>query len=172
MQQGPLAPRALPRFPATTGLAATVSPSIAFPVCRLYDLPCSIDFPMGRGRFLQLLDMSLPPCCPLPPRRSDMAPRSVCALSSCLRPTKGGSAFGSLIYRGHLWVHSRYGPVTRSPSQGWLCQLASSASFPLRIQPKLRGPDFSPGGTVSHRTCQPFTGRTLVKLFMRPGRGI
>ena len=32
MQQGPLAPRALPRFSATTGLAATVSPSLAFPV--------------------------------------------------------------------------------------------------------------------------------------------
>jgi hypothetical protein len=32
-----------------------------------------------------------------------------------------------------------YGPMTRSPSQGWLCRLASSASFPLRMQPKLRG---------------------------------
>ena len=27
-------------------------------------------------------------------------------------------------------VHFCYGPVTCSPSQGWLCQLASSASFP------------------------------------------
>ena len=52
--------------------------------------------------------------------------------------------------RGHLWVHFRCGPVTRSPSQGWLCRLASSASFPLRMQPKLRGSDSSPGGTVSH----------------------
>src|SRR5262249_19293907 len=35
--------------------------------CRLYGLPCSTDFSMGRGRFLQLLDMSLPPCCPYHP---------------------------------------------------------------------------------------------------------
>ena len=29
---------------------------------RLYDLPCSTDFPVGRGRFHQLLSMSLSPC--------------------------------------------------------------------------------------------------------------
>ena len=30
---------------------------------RLYDLPCSDDFSSGRGGLLQLLGMSLPPCC-------------------------------------------------------------------------------------------------------------
>ena len=35
-------------------------------------------------------------------------------------------------------------PVTRSPSQGWLCRLASSSSFPPPMQPKLRGSDFYP----------------------------
>ena len=30
---------------------------------RLYDLPCSGDFSPGRGGLLQLLGMSLPPCC-------------------------------------------------------------------------------------------------------------
>ena len=34
---------------------------------RLYGLPCSTDYSMGRGRFLQLLDMPLPPCCPYHP---------------------------------------------------------------------------------------------------------
>ena len=34
---------------------------------RLYDLPCSTDFPVGRGRFHQLLSMSLSPCCPYHP---------------------------------------------------------------------------------------------------------
>src|ERR1700730_14718290 len=34
---------------------------------RLYDLPCSTDFSVGRGRFHQLLSMSLPPCCPYHP---------------------------------------------------------------------------------------------------------
>ena len=31
--------------------------------CRLYGLPCSGDFSPGRGGFLQLLSMSLSPCC-------------------------------------------------------------------------------------------------------------
>ena len=36
-------------------------------------------------------------------------------------------------------VHLRYGPVTHSPSQRWLCQSASSDSFPPRMRLKLRG---------------------------------
>src|SRR5258706_10007205 len=36
----------------------------------------------------------------------------------------------SVFCRGHHWVHSRCGPVTRSPSRGWLCRSASSVSFP------------------------------------------
>ena len=31
---------------------------------RLYDLPCSTDFAVGRGRLLQLLGLPLSPCCP------------------------------------------------------------------------------------------------------------
>src|SRR5215471_9713021 len=54
-------------------------------------------------------------------------------------PDHRGLGLRIIFCRGHFWVHSRYGPVTRSPSQGWLCQLASSASFPPRMQPKLRG---------------------------------
>src|SRR4029077_6664646 len=61
--QGPLAPRTLLRFIATTDPAATFSSSAAFPCCRLYDLPCSGDFSPGRGRLLQFLAMSLSPCC-------------------------------------------------------------------------------------------------------------
>src|SRR5262252_8841633 len=50
-------------------------------------------------------------------------------LSWCLRPEAEGSAFGILFFRGHHWVHLRCGPVTRSPSPGWLRRSASSASF-------------------------------------------
>jgi len=64
MQQGPFAPRALPRFPATTSLAAAVSPSVDFPGAPVIRLTSSTDCSAGRGRFLQLLDMSLSPCCP------------------------------------------------------------------------------------------------------------
>ena len=34
-------------------------------------------------------------------------------------------------FRGHLWVHLRCGPVTRSPSYRWLCQSASDHSVSL-----------------------------------------
>src|SRR5215469_11972967 len=53
-------------------------------------------------------------------------------------PLQRGLGLRVLLCRGHLWVHLRYGPVTRSPPQGRLCQLASSVSFPPRLQPKLR----------------------------------
>jgi hypothetical protein len=64
MQQGPIAPRALPRFDATASLAAAVSSSVDFPGLPVIRLSCSTDFAMGRGRFLQLLSMPLSPCCP------------------------------------------------------------------------------------------------------------
>jgi hypothetical protein len=64
MQQGSFAPRALPHFFATTSLAAAVSSSADFPEMPVIRLTCSTDFAMGRGRFLQLLSVSLSPCCP------------------------------------------------------------------------------------------------------------
>ena len=75
----------------------------------------------------------------LPPRRRDLRRRPGCLMSCCLRPGPRDSAFGLYFSRGHWWVHSRHAPVTRSPSRRWLGQVASSASFPPRRQPKLRG---------------------------------
>ena len=46
---------------------------------------------------------------------SAVAPQPVCAASYCFRPLKADSAFRALMSRGHLCVHSRYGPVTRQP---------------------------------------------------------
>src|SRR3982751_6119732 len=62
-------------------------------------------------------------------------------------PDHSGLGLPGNFSRGHRWVHFRCGPVTRSPSQGRLCRLASSTSFPPRMQPKLRGSDSCPGGT-------------------------
>jgi hypothetical protein len=94
-----------------------------------------------------LLSMSLPSCHPPPPRRREQV-ASVC-LRPALLPSPVHRGFGLRILscRGHFWVHSRYGPMTRSPSPGWFCRLASSVSFPPRRQPKLRGSDSCPGGT-------------------------
>ena len=106
VQQGSLAPRALPRFIATTSLAAAVSSSADFPEVRLYDLPGSAPKAAGRGRFIQFVGMPLSPCCPYPPRRSDRPPRSARGPSCCLRPEAEGSASGVIFFfRGHHWVH-------------------------------------------------------------------
>src|SRR5450631_24170 len=54
------------RYPASTLLRTHPPPSrlrSTSRLSRLYDLPCSGDFAPGRGGLLQLLSMSLPPCC-------------------------------------------------------------------------------------------------------------
>ena len=101
--------------------------------------PASAAFATGRGRFLALLAMSCVTVPPLPPRRSARRHQSECRQPCCLRPGGKDSAFGIHFSRGRCWVHLRYGPVTRSPPRGRLCQLASSALFPPRMQLKLRG---------------------------------
>src|SRR5262249_36885509 len=61
---------------------------------RLYEVPCSTGFPMGPGRFLQLLSMSLSPCCPYHPAGGGTTLRSGCVIPCCLRPYTEGSASG------------------------------------------------------------------------------
>ena len=72
---------------------------------RLYDLPCSGDFAPGRGGLLQLLGMSLLPCCRFHPAEVSVPYRSDFGISCCLRPMEAGSAFGSTPFRGRLRVH-------------------------------------------------------------------
>ncbi len=68
---------------------------------------------------------------PLPPRRSESTRRSGFVDPYCLRSDIENSTSGVRRYRGHLWVHLRCGPVTRSPSRRWLCQSASEHSVSL-----------------------------------------
>src|SRR5262249_42255873 len=64
------------RYSASSLLRAQPPPSRLGSISRLsrlYDLPCSADFSVGRGGLLQLLSMSLSPCCRIPPRRGEVA---------------------------------------------------------------------------------------------------
>lgn len=76
----------------------------------------SADFSTARGGLLQLLDVSLSPCCRYHP--AQVSRRIVQNFDDpcCLRPAIVGSALGSSNFRGHLCVQSRYGPATHSPS--------------------------------------------------------
>src|SRR5712691_4239681 len=58
-------------------------------------------------------------------------------LPSALRPRARHSRVPH--FRGHLCIHFRYGPVTRSPSRRWLCQWASDSWFPASLPFKLQG---------------------------------
>src|ERR1035437_8755600 len=115
----------------------------------------------GTRRVSPVAQHALVTVLPLLPRRSVSPHQSVCDDPCCLRPEAGGSASRSIVFRGHLWVYLRCGPVTRSPSQGWLCQSASSVSFPPRMRPKLRGPDYYPGETYLPLNMSAFLGRTV-----------
>ncbi len=147
MQQGPFAPRALPRFTATTSPAVTVSSSVDFPgapVIRPLLLRQFLDGTRTASPVAWRVLVTVPP---LLPRRSDPSRQSACDWPCCLRPTIGGSASGVFFYLSRpLWVHLCCGPVTRSPSRGWLCRPASTDSFPPLLRPKLRGSDSCPGG--------------------------
>ena len=114
----------------------------------------------GTRRVSPVAQPALVTVLPLLPRRSVSPRQSVCDDPCCLRPEAGGSASRSIVFRGHLWVYLRCGPVTRLPSRGWLCQSASSVSFPPRMRPKLRGPDYYPGETYLPLNMSAFLGHT------------
>ena len=118
-------------------------------LCRLYDLPCSADFAPGRGGLLQLLGMSLSPCCRFHPAEVEMPRRSDFGIPCCLRPSVAGSAFGATHFRGHLRVHFRYGPVTRDLPKGGLVDRLQSLGFPPPCYPSYGAPDCCPGRSVS-----------------------
>ena len=144
-QQGLFAPRALPRITATAGPSATLSSSTDFPVSPVIRFPCSADFSPRRGGLLQLLNVSLSSCRRYRPARasrriSQLATIHVAFTLACgVRPLGLGS-------RGNLCVHFRYGPMTCSPSHGWLCRSTPCASFPPRMRSRLRGADSYPAG--------------------------
>src|SRR5262245_16483017 len=62
--------------------------------------------------------MSLSPCCRFHPAEVAMPRRSDFGIPCCLRPSDAGSALGSSHFRGHIYVHCRYGPATRGLPKG------------------------------------------------------
>src|SRR5437879_3399361 len=136
-QQGPFAPRALPRLLATPGPSATLSPSADFPGAPVIRPTSSTDFAVRRGGLLQLLDASWSPCCRSQSRRSTPPRQPDCGSPCCLRGVLVRSASGADL-SGPTRVHLRYGPVTRSPSSRWLRRWASESRSPSTLPSKLR----------------------------------
>src|SRR5947209_20388941 len=97
VQQGRCAPQALPGFFATAGLAATVSPSTAFPVAPVIRSTLLQRFTVGTRTVSPVTRHVLVTVLPLPPRRSNILHQSVCETSCCLRPTIVTSAFRFIL---------------------------------------------------------------------------
>ena len=132
-QQGLFAPQALPRF---TLLLAPPPPSRRPPTSRLhrlYGFPAPRISPRDEEGFSSCLRR---PC----HRAVANAPPEHLAASVSLRrsilPSPPNRGFGLWISdsRGHLCVHFRYGPMTCSPSHGWLCRSTPCASFPPHMR--------------------------------------
>src|SRR2546427_6968941 len=73
----------------------------------------SADFAAGRGGVLQLLSVSLSPCCRSHPAGVDRRVSQTAAIHAAFAFTVAGSASGALHFRGHLCVRLRYGLETR-----------------------------------------------------------
>ena len=77
------------------------------------ELTCSRNFFLGQVGLLQLLDMSLLPCCRYHPAGTEQTNASLVCLC-CLNLQIAGSASRVFRLRGHLCVYFRYGLVTCS----------------------------------------------------------
>ena len=92
MQQGPLAPRELPRFAATTDPAATLSPSAHFPVFPVIRPTLLQRFLPGTRRASPVAQHVLVAVLPLPPRRSEVA--ASVSLRHLMLPSPGRRGLG------------------------------------------------------------------------------
>ncbi len=100
MQQGPFAPRELPRFVASTDPAATVSSSADFPGSPVIRPTFLRRFRGGTRTASPVARHVLVTVLPLLPRRSDTTHRSGFVVSCCLRPRAEGSASGVFSVTG------------------------------------------------------------------------
>ena len=94
MQQGSLAPRALPRFNATKDPAATVSSSTVFPGAPVIRPTLLRRFLDGTRTASPVAWHALITVLSLPPRQRDMPHQSVCGIPWCLHPGSVDSASG------------------------------------------------------------------------------
>ena len=139
---GSLRSAALPAFLATADPSDSLSPSADFPVSgyTAYLAP-----PISRRDEDGFSSCSARPCHRAVATTPPEWPVEARGGRACsLRPQLAGSASGTCSFRGHLCVHSRCGPVTRSPSRRWLCRWASLIRFPSWLPSKLRGFWFFP----------------------------
>src|SRR5712691_7054903 len=145
-QEGPCAPRALPRFSATTDPSVPLASSVDFPVDRFYHLPCFRRLRSGTRRASPVASRVLASMRSLPPRRSGPPRQPVCDGSCCLH--LHGCRLGLRGYhvRGHLCVRLRYGLETRPHPEDEAVERLQKVGFPSPGSPSSRALAFPLGG--------------------------
>src|SRR5262245_66692112 len=85
----------------------------------------------------------------LPPRRGGNA--ASVRFRHPMLPSPSGCELGPRVkhFRGHIYVHCRYGPVTRDLPKGDLVDRLQDFGFPPPCYPNYRASDFYPGRSVS-----------------------
>jgi len=151
MQQGPFAPRALPRFVATPSLAATVSPSADFPGSPVIRLTCSTDDRWDEDGFSSCSTCPCHRAAPNHPAGVASCLGQPTACPCCLRPTLEGSASGvNFLSRPPLGsLPLRPGDSLTIPKMAWSVGFIRFVSSPDATH-ATKVPDFSSGETDSH----------------------
>jgi len=158
-----LAPAAFLAFLATMDPSATLSSSAHFPGAPVIGRISLRHFRGGTRRVSPVARRVLVTVLSLPPRRSGPPRQPACDGPCGLHPPVAGSASGASHCRGHLCVHLRYGPVTRSPSRRWLGRWAPGPRFPSTLPSKLRGVWLLPRRDCLPLNAPAFAGRTTVR---------
>src|SRR5260370_38344621 len=110
---------------------------------------------MVRGRFLQLLDVRLPPCCPYPPRRSGRPRRQRATCHAAFAPKQRARPPDSIFSRPPLGsLALRPGDLLAIPNMALSVGFIPFVSSADATQATKR-PDLSPVGPHSPGKCQP-----------------
>ena len=115
----------------------------------------SADFAAGRGGLLQLLCVSLSPCCRSHPAGVDRRVSQSATSHTAFAFTVAGSASGVAHFRGHLCVRLRCGPVTCSHPYDGVVDGLQVIGFPPPCHPSYEASGSCLGGTNSRKTRQP-----------------
>ena len=84
----------------------------------------------------------------LPPRRTEYACQSDSPIHAAFALAVAGSAFGSSHFRGHIYVHIHYGPMTRTSPKETVVDWLQKFSFPPLCYPSYGASDFYHGRSI------------------------
>ena len=162
-QQGSLAPRALPRFVATTSPSATRSSPADFPGSLVIRPTWLHRFRGGTRRSSPVAVRALVTMLSLPPRQRGSPYQPVYANPCGLRPHGCGLGLWGSALSGPVCVHIRDGPVTCNPPDDGLVDGLQDLRFPASQPSKLQGFWLLPWRVCLPLTTPAFAGRTTPR---------